>query len=1133
MNALSKVFLDTNVTRGSNFVEWICSHCDKRDSQQPVHDRLSVIASSDRTDEAHRRPSKRRKIGEPSGLSSVRTDRRAQFDTRFDPDSPSKLSMKASEASTLDCITIRRPGDKNQIVLSKSSLPHNCPKEEEKTRVTRWLKQTTEGVNDPHLLQLIGLRTRDGPASLIVSEAQRTIDDQLPTQCHTEHAAAAPVGLYEISDPVPQAPLVTESGPDTISSSQQRLEARQPTEPGTQGSALSPPYTPPHCPDEQDQPMELLDPLFETYHAIIVKTNNANRTISDKELTTSTFVQHDRLSGLDKATQYNGVLDLTESDGESKYQRLPVVSSKRDLATQTTSLLPPGALQDSKISGLQAFEEIHYQVPAAIFESLKSEREQLLQAVSERDDALKEIANRIKEKQFEDENVVAELKELRERVQVQEREIRRLRSIGAEIALTPVKSKSCDQKISRFGFPASEQRSCPSDSTRGFSIIDQQLVNTARAPESVRKQSHLELGTIEEDFDDLDALLEGFQNEAILRVDSDELDRVQVESVPPEQQAPSAEPSVTFGAGHGNIYEEHSAFLDALQSGIEAPVERNLFAGSISGKLRKGMTRLKNDEDESFIGGLLLNEDLEAPTVQDMGIEIEDSLAQISHLKELDSQKEAPQPNQHDGDLKISEASFWGTEAETRATLSKDLRKGTSLVSELEQCEHNVPDSQQILSIEDAISLTHQPISLQIEPTVVHDNLVDKLYDSASRAEERSGWRPEVFQPHEKPSVIPSQGQPTECELYKPMSDGTLSEIDKDRTISDLDETGEGPDVRTDPLAERLENCSNLVHCVDGNKGKVQTPEAQVSYAHSIDNDFKPPDSEDEIALVKQAPVAIQSPGWKSKIRRNYKYSSLPEAKIDWALRSTEWALQCIDVDAKIAEIAQRPSRKATFGNVIANVRKERGIYPHRSGNFHAEKPLPAPKRKQKVASKRAAPIDLSTYHSGDTTEEEDDHNSDQSSLASNENDENTPPPDDDNALEEEDEDPLVKFDRMMGVPENAIPCLVDNQLAYKDGTRVRNIHTLTRFHFHLILLTAYLGYPWPSPTHEDCIQSRSQRCGPASVKMQVRLCGYWRFRVRYLSSSHIGAWIWHGVWFFVRSIGSELSDKRKKERKI
>lgn len=1022
------------------------------------------------------RPSKRRKIGQPSGFSSVRTDRRGQYHTGFDLDSPSKLSMKASEASTLDCITIRRPGDKNQIVLSKSSLPDNCPKEEEKTRVTRWLKQTTEGVNDPHLLQLIELRTRDGPASLIVSEAQRANDEQLPNQCHTEHAAAAPVELYEVSDRMPQAPLVMESGPDTISSSQQRLEARQLTEPGTQASALSPPYTPPHCPDERDQLMELLDPLFETYHATTVRTNNANRTASDKELATSTLVQHNRLSGLDKATQYNGVLDLIEFDGESKNQRLPAVSSKRDLATQTPSLLPPEALQASKIPGSQTFEEMHYQVPAAIFELLKSEREQLLQLVSERDDALKDVANRMKEKQREDENVVAELKELRERVQVQEQEIRRLGSIKAENTMAPLELRSCDQKISEFLFRASERRPCPSNSTRCSSIIDQQLVNTARAAESTRNQSHLDLG-VEEDFDDLDALMEDLQDEAIVPVDSDELDRILVKSALAEQQVPGAEPSMTFGAEQGDIHVDHSSLLDASQSGMEAPVEQDLLTGPVSGKLRKGITRLENDEDESFLGGPLLNEDLEAPPVQDMEIEIEESLALISHLKELDPKIEAPQPSQHDGDLEISEANFGSAEAEARATSDKDLRKRTSLIPDLEQSEHNVPNCQQILSIKDTISLEPQPISLHIEPTVAHENLVDKLYDSAFRAEERPSWRSEVS--HEKSSTILSQSLPIECQLYKPMSDGTLSEIDEDRTISDLEETGEGPDVQPD-LAEKRENCSNLVHCVDGNKDKVQTPEAQASYANSIDNEFKPPDSEDEIALVKEAPVAVHSPGWKSKIKRNYKYSSLSEAKIDWSLRSTEWALQYIDVDTKIAEIAQRPSRKATFGNVIANVRKERGIYPHRSGNFHAEKPPPEPKRKQKVARKRAVHIDLLTYHSGDTTEEEDDRDSDQSSLASDENDENTPPPDDDNASEEE--DPLVKFDRMMGVPENAIPCLVDNQLAYRGGTRVGSIH-IHKISVSSDLANCILGSSWPSSTHEDCIQSRSQHCGPASVK--------------------------------------------------
>jgi len=31
----------------------------------------------------------------------------------------------------------------------------------------------------------------------------------------------------------------------------------------------------------------------------------------------------------------------------------------------------------------------------------------------------------------------------------------------------------------------------------------------------------------------------------------------------------------------------------------------------------------------------------------------------------------------------------------------------------------------------------------------------------------------------------------------------------------------------------------------------------------------------------------------------------------------------------------------------------------------------------------------------------------------------------------------------LMSIPQNAIPCLVDNQLAYRDGTRVKNPSSL------------------------------------------------------------------------------------------
>lgn len=120
------------------------------------------------------------------------------------------------------------------------------------------------------------------------------------------------------------------------------------------------------------------------------------------------------------------------------------------------------------------------------------------------------------------------------------------------------------------------------------------------------------------------------------------------------------------------------------------------------------------------------------------------------------------------------------------------------------------------------------------------------------------------------------------------------------------------------------------------------------------------------------------------------------------------------DRDAKFKEIENRPSRKQTFGKRLSNVRKERGLYPHY---------LPG-KQLMKEQSPVGTAIALVVSSDGEKTlevEEQDSCDLAESSEAH---------------LSDNDKAMRV-FDEMMAVPKNPIPCLVDNQLAWRDGTRV------------------------------------------------------------------------------------------------
>lgn len=124
--------------------------------------------------------------------------------------------------------------------------------------------------------------------------------------------------------------------------------------------------------------------------------------------------------------------------------------------------------------------------------------------------------------------------------------------------------------------------------------------------------------------------------------------------------------------------------------------------------------------------------------------------------------------------------------------------------------------------------------------------------------------------------------------------------------------------------------------------------------------------------------------------------------------------LVSFDRQAKLNEIEKRPSRKQTFGKRLSNVRKERGLYPHYlAGKLPTKEPSPA----------RTAVAVVMSSDGGTVLELEDSDSeglaeSSEESLSGNEK-------------------AMRVFEKMMAVPNNPIPCLVDNQLAWRDGTRV------------------------------------------------------------------------------------------------
>ena len=124
------------------------------------------------------------------------------------------------------------------------------------------------------------------------------------------------------------------------------------------------------------------------------------------------------------------------------------------------------------------------------------------------------------------------------------------------------------------------------------------------------------------------------------------------------------------------------------------------------------------------------------------------------------------------------------------------------------------------------------------------------------------------------------------------------------------------------------------------------------------------------------------------------------------------------DAEAKKKEIEKRPSRKQTFGRRLANVRRERGQYPHREVYRHSPKPCEIYRDadtcliEEPTGTVPAKRRELQDLGPGEVIEED---------MRGGQGVEKRP----------------MSLEEMMGIPQNVIPCLVDGQLAYRDGTRV------------------------------------------------------------------------------------------------
>ena len=123
------------------------------------------------------------------------------------------------------------------------------------------------------------------------------------------------------------------------------------------------------------------------------------------------------------------------------------------------------------------------------------------------------------------------------------------------------------------------------------------------------------------------------------------------------------------------------------------------------------------------------------------------------------------------------------------------------------------------------------------------------------------------------------------------------------------------------------------------------------------------------------------------------------------------------NAEAKKEEIGKRRSRKQTFGRKLPNIRSERGQYPHREVYRHSPKPCKVIGNLS-IDQTEEVGVSIATQHRplqglgpGEMIE--------------------------DSLKDKDGENDPTSFEELMGVPRNAIPCIVDHQLAYREGSRV------------------------------------------------------------------------------------------------
>lgn len=216
-----------------------------------------------------------------------------------------------------------------------------------------------------------------------------------------------------------------------------------------------------------------------------------------------------------------------------------------------------------------------------------------------------------------------------------------------------------------------------------------------------------------------------------------------------------------------------------------------------------------------------------------------------------------------------------------------------------------------------------------------------------------------------------------------------------------VDETGKMKEQHTKALEEEEKE---LQHA----EAKIHQMKEEIEARNTNEQGYELANLQNEIAALKDRLALAEKPDdeWIKYLptTTNF-YEAAPHLHPD---------VVSFDRGAKLKEIENRPSRKQTFGKRLSNVRKERGLYPHYlPGKQLTKEPSPVRTAVAVVLSSDGEKsLEAEDQDSGDLAERS------EASLSGN-----------DKAMR--------VFDEMMAIPKNPIPCLVDNQLAWRDGTRV------------------------------------------------------------------------------------------------